>query len=221
MLLLASASPRRREILEQTGFSFRVCSLPVSEKRHPGEGPEHYVQRLARAKAEAVFRAQADKFPAADGPLLVLGADTIVVCDDHVLGKPADPKEAFRMLYTLSGRTHQVITGICLVSSAGVDVAVETTHVTMQTLSREEILDYIATGEAFDKAGAYAIQGRAARWIPRISGCYFNVVGLPVALVANLMEGMTAKLGLSPQRPITQDRPHWPVPRKDTASTAR
>ncbi|MGC9291872.1 MAG: Maf family protein [Acidobacteriaceae bacterium] len=194
MLLLASSSPRRRELLQQAGFSFQIYSLPVAEDPLSGEDPVLYTQRLARAKAEAVFLALGDKVPVSDGPLLVLGADTIVVCDGHLLGKPKDPRDAIRMLHLLSGRTHQVITGVCLVSAVGVDVAVETTHVTMQTLSLQEILDYIATGEPVDKAGAYAIQGRAARWVPRIDGCYFNVVGLPIALVANMMEGMQAKL---------------------------
>ncbi|HEX4021613.1 MAG TPA: Maf family protein [Acidobacteriaceae bacterium] len=198
MLILASSSPRRRELLTQAGFSFRVMSLPVDETRHRGEDPVLYTQRLARAKAEAVFREHKfsanPKLPASREPLLVLGADTIVVCDDHILGKPDDPQDAVRMLNILSGRTHQVITGVCLISSAGVEIASETTHVTMQTLSQQEILDYIATGEPVDKAGAYAIQGRAARWVPHISGCYFNVVGLPISLVANLMEGMQAKI---------------------------
>lgn len=198
MLILASSSPRRRELLTQAGFSFRVISVPVDEDRHPGEDPVLYTQRLARTKAEVVFRGHKlpinSKLPASAEPLLVLGADTIVVCDDHILGKPDDPQDAARMLGILSGRTHRVITGVCLVSSAGVEVASETTYVTMQTLSQQEILDYIATGEPVDKAGAYAIQGRAACWIPHISGCYFNVVGLPLSLVANLMEGMQAKL---------------------------
>lgn len=194
MLLLASSSPRRRELLTQAGFSFQVVSIPVEETLHPGEDPVLYTQRLARAKAEIVFRTHHAQAAAAHEPLMVLGADTIVVCDAHILGKPADPTDAIRMLTLLSGRTHQVITGVCLVSSAGTEIAAETTSVTMLTVSRQEILDYIATGEPVDKAGAYAIQGRAARWIPSISGCYFNVVGLPLALVSNLMEGMEAKL---------------------------
>ena len=198
MLILASSSPRRRELLTQAGFSFRVLSLPVKEDRHAGEDPVLYTQRLARAKAEAVFHAESSaqrvqSIHTAD-PLLVLGADTVVVCDDQVLGKPADPQEALRMLQLLSGRTHQVVTGICVVSTAGTDVAVETTSVTLHTLSEQEIRDYISTGEPVDKAGAYAIQGRAGRWVPRINGCYFNVVGLPLALTQNLLEGMRAKL---------------------------
>ena len=197
MLLLASSSPRRRELLTQVGFSFQVVSLPIAEDIRRGEDPVLYTQRLARTKAEIVFRAHNVRATAAGDSLLVLGADTIVVCDTHILGKPADPADAIRMLNLLSGRTHQVITGVCVVSAAGVEIAAETTSVTMRTLSRQEILDYIATGEPVDKAGAYAIQGRAARWIPHISGCYFNVVGLPLALVANLVEGMEEKLASS------------------------
>jgi septum formation protein len=198
MLILASSSPRRRELLTQAGFSFRVVSLPVQEDRHAGEDPVLYTQRLARAKAEAVFHAESSKqrvqsIHSAD-PLLVLGADTVVLCDDQVLGKPSDPQEALRMLQLLSGRTHQVITGLCVISAAGVEIAAETTSVAMLTLSEQEIRDYIATGEPVDKAGAYAIQGRAGRWVPRISGCYFNVVGLPLALAQGMLEGMRAKL---------------------------
>lgn len=206
MLILASSSPRRRELLAQAGFSFRVVSLPVEEGCHPNEDPVLYTQRLARAKAEIVFRAenlarkttQSPKSSEPREPLLVLGADTIVVCDGQMLGKPADPHDARRMLRLLSGRTHQVITGVCLISSVGMDIAAETTSVTMQTLAEQEISDYIATGEPVDKAGAYAVQGRAGRWIPRIFGCYFNVVGLPLSLVASLVEGMQARLNAKP-----------------------
>ena len=211
MLILASSSPRRRELLTQAGIPFRVVSLPVEEGRHPGENPIPYTQRLARLKAEVVFHAEksapVQRLPAKAAPqptsnsiepLLVLGADTIVVCDEHILGKPSDPHDAHRMLRLLSGRTHQVITSVCLISSVGVDIASETTSVTMQTLTDQEIQNYISTGEPVDKAGAYAVQGRAGRWIPRISGCYFNVVGLPLSLVANLIEGMKAKLAAGP-----------------------
>lgn len=190
MLLLASASPRRRDLLTQAGFSFRVESIPVLEERQPGEDPTQLVRRLALEKAEAVYRVQAKLFDEREGPLLVLGADTVVVCDSEILGKPRDEADAMRMLRLLSGRTHQVITGVCLMSSAGVEVAVESTWVTMFTISDEEIKAYIASGEPFDKAGAYAIQGLAGRWIPRISGCYFNVVGLPISLVNTMIEEM-------------------------------
>jgi septum formation protein len=126
--------------------------------------------------------------------LIVLGADTVVVVDGDILGKPADAPDAARMLKRLSGRTHQVITGVALISRAGLESAAEVTFVRMQTLSAAEISEYVASGEPMDKAGAYAIQGRAGKWIPRIQGCYFNVVGLPLALVCGLMEGMHKRL---------------------------
>jgi septum formation protein len=195
MLILASASPRRRELLTQAGFSFQVQSIPIREDPRPGEDPIHLVKRLAREKAEAVFHAQ-PKSQRSDDPLFVLGADTVVVCDHEILNKPIDDADAARMLRLLAGRTHQVITGVCLISPLGVEVAAETTRVTMLTLSDEEILAYVATREPMDKAGAYAIQGRASRWIPRIVGCYFNVVGLPVALVNTMIESARHKLAL-------------------------
>ena len=199
MLILASASPRRRELLTQAGFSFHVESIPVNEDPRPSEDPIHLVKRLAREKAEAVFNAQ-PKTPtsSADDPLLVLGADTVVVCDHEILNKPVDDADAARMLHLLAGSTHQVITGVCLISPLGIEVAAETTRVTMLTLSDEEILAYVATREPMDKAGAYAIQGHASRWIPRIVGCYFNVVGLPVALVNTMIESARHKLAPHP-----------------------
>ena len=124
----------------------------------------------------------------ASPPLTVLGADTTVTLDDAILGKPEDAADAARMLRLLSGRTHRVITGVALVTAESVEVAAEATAVSFLTLSDQEIAAYVATGEPMDKAGAYAIQGRAARWIPRIEGCYFNVVGLPLALVSTLLE---------------------------------
>ncbi len=126
-----------------------------------------------------------EQAPAA--PLQVLGADTTVTLDNQILGKPENPADAARMLRLLSGRTHQVITGIALVSTTSTQVAAETTAVSFLALSEQDIAAYIATGEPMDKAGAYAIQGRAARWIPRIEGDYFNVVGLPIALVSALL----------------------------------
>lgn len=197
MLILASASPRRRELLTQAGFSFQVESIPVDEDPRPGEDPIHLVKRLAREKAEAVFNAQQNSHPS-DDSLLVLGADTVVVCDQEILNKPVEDADAARMLRLLAGRTHQVITGVCLISPLGVEVAAETTRVTMLTLSDEEILAYVATREPMDKAGAYAIQGHASRWIPRIVGCYFNVVGLPVALVNTMIESARHKLAPHP-----------------------
>lgn len=187
MLLLASASPRRRDLLAQAGFVFEVDSIPINEERKPGEEPALLAQRLAREKAQAVHNARAEKYKTVGEELLVLGADTIVVCDRQVFGKPVDDKNAARMLRLLSGRTHEVITGICVISSRGEEVVAESTLVTMLDLSDEEIRAYIATGEPQDKAGAYAIQGRASRWIPRIEGCYFNVVGLPIARVTTMI----------------------------------
>ena len=180
-LILASASPRRRELLTQAGYSFVVEASSVEEERRPDEDAIRLATRLAREKAQAVFARR----PAS----VVLGADTVVVCDGEVMGKPADAADAVRMLTLLSGRTHQVVTGVAVVWGSGAsEVAAEVTQVTMRALAPEEVAAYVASGEPIDKAGAYAIQGYAARWIPRISGCYFNVVGLPLALVASLLE---------------------------------
>lgn len=185
-LILASASPRRRELLTQAGFSFEVRPAHVNEDPLPNEDPIAYVVRLARDKAQSVF-AQISSENAAP-PQVVLGADTTVTLDGHILAKPEDAADAARMLRMLSGRTHRVITGVALASVSGTEVAAEVTAVTFVTLSDEEISTYVKTGEPMDKAGAYGIQGYAARWIPRIEGCYFNVVGLPLALVSNLLQ---------------------------------
>ena len=184
MLVLASASPRRRELLTQAGYSFQVHPADIPEDPYLNEDPIAYVSRLAREKAEAVFSELSSKSSA---PLQVLGADTTVTLDSHILGKPSTPADAARMWRLLSGRTHRVITGIALVTAASTQVAAEVTSVQFLTPSDEEIAAYIATGEPMDKAGAYAIQGRAARWIPRIEGCYFNVVGLPISLVSTFL----------------------------------
>ncbi len=186
-LILASASPRRRELLAQAGFSFAVHPAHIPEDPLPGEDPIAYVTRLAREKAEAVLHELLSKTPA-PAQLVVLGADTTVTLDNQILAKPADPAHAARMLRQLSGRTHHVITGVAVVTADSTQVAAEVTAVHFLSLSDQEIGDYVATGEPMDKAGAYAIQGRAARWIPRIEGCYFNVVGLPLALVTALLE---------------------------------
>ena len=189
MLILASASPRRRELLQQAGFSFEVHPAHIPEEPLEGEDPIAYVSRLAREKAQAVFRELTGTNGRLDGQsLAVLGADTTVTLDKHILGKPEDAADAARMLRLLSGRTHRVITGVALVTEDGVEVATEATAVRFLALSDEEIAAYVASGEPMDKAGSYAIQGRAARWIPRIEGCYFNVVGLPLALVSRLLE---------------------------------
>ena len=191
-LVLASASPRRRELLAQAGFSFEVHPAHISEDPLPDEDPIAYVVRLAREKADAVFAQLSASQRSSDGAaaLQVLGADTTVTLDNHILGKPEDAADAARMLRMLSGRTHRVITGVAVVTSKTAEVAAEVTGVQFLTLSDEEIAEYIATGEPMDKAGAYAIQGRAARWIPRVQGCYFNVVGLPIALVSTILESL-------------------------------
>ena len=175
MLVLASQSPRRSEILRQAGIPFTVRAASVDEAPRAGESPVNYVRRLASLKAQAV--------PASEGEM-VLGADTTVVAGDEMLGKPADAADASRMLAMLSGRRHEVITGICLRRGAGdsfCDHAV--TAVWFAAISPREIEDYVSSGEPMDNAGAYAIQGLASKFIERIEGCYFNVVGLPVALV--------------------------------------
>jgi septum formation protein len=206
MLILASASPRRRELLTQAGVRFEVRPAHIPEDPLPGEEPVAYVTRLAREKAEAVFRelagalgarGRAEKSDDAEGgPLAVLGADTTVTLDGQILGKPADAADAARMLRLLSGRSHRVITGVALKTAEGVEVAAEVTAVRFVSLSDAEIDAYVATGEPMDKAGAYAVQGGAGRWIPRIEGCYFNVVGLPLALVCALLEArLGARLG--------------------------
>ena len=178
-LVLASQSPRRREILERAGFEFTVRAAGVPEQPLPGESPKDYVLRLSRAKAEAVHRTPDE---------IVLGADTVVVLDEHLLEKPADVADAARMLQLLSGREHGVITGICLISDAGAKSSYEETRVEFISLSEDEIAEYVASGEPMDKAGAYAIQGLASKYIRRIDGDYFNVVGLPVAQVYSLLK---------------------------------
>jgi septum formation protein len=192
MLVLASASPRRRELLAQVGYRFEVYPAHIPEDPLPGEDPVVYVTRLARQKAEAVFSDLTAAHPKpeenAQSPLVVLGADTTVTLDNAILGKPEDAADAARILRLLSGRTNRVITGVALVTAKRTEVAAEVTAVRFLTLSDEDIAEYIATGEPMDKAGAYGIQGHAARWIPRIEGCYFNVMGLPLALVCSLLE---------------------------------
>jgi septum formation protein len=186
-LILASASPRRRELLAQAGYTFEVHPAHVNEDLRPGEDAIAYVVRLAREKALFVFTEISSK-GSAPPQVVVLGADTTVTLDSHILAKPEDAADAARMLRMLSGRTHRVITGIAIATAKGVEVAAEVTGVQFRTLSDAEIDAYVATGEHMDKAGAYGIQGLAAKWIPRVEGCYFNVVGLPLALVATMLE---------------------------------
>ena len=174
MLVLASQSPRRAEILRQAGIAFVVRTAPVDESPRAGESPEDYVLRLAEEKALAV--------PAAPDET-VLGADTTVVVDGSMLGKPADAEDARRMLGVLAGRRHQVMTGIALRTGAKLIRDRAVTEVWFAPMAASEIDAYVASGEPMDKAGAYAIQGLASKFIERIDGCYFNVVGLPVALL--------------------------------------
>src|SRR5271170_1660931 len=191
MLILASASPRRHELLTQAGLSFTAEAANLNEDLLPNEAAAAYVQRLAEEKAQAVWNAHRSS-DSVDDPLIVLGADTCVVCDGHILGKPTDTADARRMLKLLSGRTHAVLTGLAAVTNRKIARDVEVTLVTFNCLDDADIAQYIASGEPLDKAGAYAIQGYAARWIPRIEGCYFNVVGLPIArTVALLAEAQT------------------------------
>jgi len=192
MLILASASPRRHELLSQTGLKFTVVAANINEDLLPNEAAAAYVQRLAEEKAQAVWNLHRSSLTP-DNPLIVLGADTCVVCNGDILGKPVDNADARRMLELLSGRTHAVLTGLAVVTRQKVMRDVEITQVTFNQLDDREIAQYIASHEPLDKAGAYAIQGYAARWIPRIEGCYFNVVGLPIArTVALLMEAQAA-----------------------------
>jgi septum formation protein len=179
MLVLASASPRRQELLSNACIPFEVQAAKIPEDMRPGESAKDCAERLATGKASTVARQR---------PLdVVLGADTVVVIDNQILGKPRDAKDAARMLRLLSGREHQVLTGVCVAVNGQSSVASETTKVIMSEITEREIADYVATGEPMDKAGAYAIQGIASRWIPRIEGDYSNVVGLPVALVWSML----------------------------------
>ena len=183
-LILASASPRRRELLTQAGYVFDVEAADVDETPRANEAPAAYVKRLAGEKARAIL-ARHDGF---QGKLLVLGADTTVVCDREILAKPDDTAHAKEMLRKLSGRTHEVLTGIAAATRERVISDVETTEVGFSEISDAELDRYCATREPLDKAGAYGIQGYAARWIPRIDGDYFNVMGLPIARVVRLIE---------------------------------
>ncbi len=204
MLILASASPRRRELLTQAGFEFLVEPASLDETALPQESAAAYVQRLAVEKAQAVLA----RHPNPREPAVVLAADTAVVVPGlaeqggEILGKPVHAADAARMLTLLSGRTHAVLTGVAAVSSSApgrIFSDVEITQVTMNVIAAKEIAAYVGSGEPMDKAGAYAIQGYAARWIPYIEGCYFNVVGLPIArVVALLAEAAQAQLRRAP-----------------------
>lgn len=180
MLILASSSPRRRELLAQAGLTFSVELADIDESLQADEAPATYVQRLAVEKAQAVWARHKSRDDPGD-PITVLGADTTVVCDGEMLGKPVDRADARRMLELLSGRTHQVLTGIAAITRNATVSEVEITQVYFDLIGEREMVEYLASAEPMDKAGAYGIQGYAARWIPRIEGCYFNVVGLPLA----------------------------------------
>ena len=179
-LILASASPRRSELLRNAGIAFEVDPADIHEEPLAGEAPMDYAQRLARDKAKTVFARHRDA--------LVLGADTVVVVDDHLLEKPANAEDAARMLRLLSGRAHHVITGVSLLASDFERTEAEVSQVTFVPMSEPEIAEYVASGEPMDKAGAYGIQGMASRWVERIEGDYFNVVGLPVARVYRMLK---------------------------------
>jgi septum formation protein len=193
MLILASASPRRQELLRNAGISFIVEPTSIPEVPAPKEKPKSFVERLACAKARVIAQHHRNDH--------VLGADTTVVIGNQILNKPADSADAARMLRLLSGRTHHVMTGVCVIAPPTEvrtknpelrtePVRSETTAVTFEKLSPEEIEFYVSTGETMDKAGAYAIQGIASRWISRIEGDYFNVVGLPVSLVYRMLRAV-------------------------------
>jgi septum formation protein len=186
MLILASGSPRRRELLEQAGLSFAVEVADVDEAVQAGEAPAKYVQRLAVEKAQAVWERHKGEDDS-DDPITVIGADTTVVCAGEMLGKPVDVADARRMLELLSGRTHQVLTGVAAITRRATVSEVEITQVFFDLIGERELVHYLASGQPMDKAGAYGIQGYAARWIPKIEGCYFNVVGLPLARTLAVM----------------------------------
>ncbi|MDP2389111.1 MAG: Maf family protein [Acidobacteriota bacterium] len=178
-LVLASRSPRRAELLAAAGIPFEVLAADIDETPREGEAPDAYVERLAIEKARAVLALRPDA--------AVLGADTTVTIDGLILGKPVDAREATAMLRRLRGRAHDVFTGVALVSTEGVRSGVELTRVWFNSMTDEDISWYVESGEPVDRAGAYAIQGLASRFIPRIEGSYSNVVGLPVALVSSIL----------------------------------
>lgn len=198
-VILASASPRRAELLAAAGFDFVVDPTDIDETPQPGEAPERYVARLAETKARIVAGRRRDG--------VVLGADTTVVVDGAILGKPVDGPDAAAMLARLQGRGHQVLTGVALVAGDWSAVAVASTDVWFAPMTRADIVEYVASDEPKDKAGAYAIQGRASRYVQRIDGSYSNVVGLPVALVHELLATCPAwRTDASPRPPDPVDR---------------
>ncbi len=194
-LVLASASPRRQELLRNAGIEFAVQPANIPEIRLPSESPKEFAERMAKEKASAIWNDAGSAHPLQrahrGGATTVLGADTVVAVEDQVLGKPRDSEDAVRMLRLLSGRKHSVITGVCLLADGFEDIRSETTAVYFSELSEPEIRSYVDSGETMDKAGAYAIQGLASRWISKIEGDYNNVVGLPVDLVLRMLREQT------------------------------
>jgi septum formation protein len=196
VLVLASASPRRQDLLRNAGIPYTACPANVPESLHPGEMPEEFALRLAREKAAEVWGRLQNADDSAP-PRFVLGADTIVLVDNAVLGKPENAEDAKRMLRLLSGRSHLVLTAVCLMGAEAAtgnieasffeDTRSENTRVFFDPVSEKEIQGYVAHGEPMDKAGAYAIQGIASKWIGKIEGDYSNVVGLPVRLVYQML----------------------------------
>jgi septum formation protein len=193
-LVLASASPRRSEILSNAALKYEVLPTDIDERSLPNESPEKMVRRLAEAKSRAAYDMIycAGAAPAMRG-LPILGADTVVALGTEILGKPADAKNAKYMLERLSGKVHEVLTGVAILFPGAaedtvLDVRVALTKVEFRILSSKQIEEYINSGEPFDKAGAYGIQGLASKYVKRIEGCYFNVVGLPIALVSEMLE---------------------------------
>jgi len=186
-LILASNSPRRRQLLAQIGYSFDIVPADVDEQVRAGESPEEYAVRVARDKAAVAAQRK--------GRGVIIGADTIVVLGSDILGKPESSEDAERMLTLLSGREHRVVTGLAVMDPAGgrVETRVVTTKVWFRALRAAEIEAYVATGEPMDKAGGYGIQGRGAVLVDRIEGCYFNVVGLPLAVLAEVLEGLSIR----------------------------
>jgi septum formation protein len=199
-LVLASASPRRADLLRAAGYAFDALAVDLDESVRPGELPAAYVARLAGEKSAAAMQRFVARAQTCGGPeraalhdVVILGADTTVVVDGEILGKPADDRESVAMLKKLSGRRHEVLTGVSLRTSTGEWGRVEATSVYMTELSAEDISWYVGSGEGRDKAGGYAVQGLASRFIPRIDGSYANVVGLPVAAVAELLREAVSK----------------------------
>jgi septum formation protein len=196
-LVLASASPRRADLLRQIELPFSIEPSPSAEPLPDGQSPDVFAVHSAHSKARSVFELLRARGMAEE--TLVIGADTVVCVDDVILGKPAGPEQAEEMLGRLSGHSHRVYTGMSLISAQGERSGFEVTEVIMKRLSRGDIDAYVASGEPLDKAGAYGIQGRAGRFIESIAGCYYNVVGLPLARLCTLLEEMgydvTAALG--------------------------